>query len=95
MNRTHFRTASVPCMVLLLLTVAGCVSPTPNLDRHFGESVNLVKAQQTLYPEASRNTDPVKGIDGKAAKSAYDEYQKSYRVPEPQPNAFMIGVGGR
>jgi hypothetical protein len=93
MNRTHFfLTASVLCAVVL--AVAGCVSLTPNLDSHFGEAVNLVKAQQTLNPEAWRNTDPVKGMDGKAAKSAYDEYQKSYRVPEPQPSAFTIGVGG-
>lgn len=93
MNRTHFRTASVLCAVLLAVT--GCVSLTPNLDSHFGESVNLVKAQQTLNPEASRNTDPVKGIDGKAAKSGYDAYQKSYATPEPQTSAFTIGIGGR
>jgi hypothetical protein len=93
MNRTHFRITGIPCAVLLL-AIAGCVSRTPNLDRHFGEAVSLVKAQQTLNPEASRNTDAVKGMDGKAAKSAYDEYQKSYRVPEPQPNVFSIGISG-
>lgn len=93
MNRNQFRTASVLCAVLL--AVAGCVSLTPNLDSHFGEAVNLVKAQQTLYPEASLNTDPVKGMDGKAAKSGYDAYQKSYITPEPQTSAFTIGVGGR
>ena len=93
MNRTHFLTASGLCAVSLV--VAGCASLTPNLDSHFGEAVNLIKAQQTLNPEASRNADPVKGMDGKAATSAYHEYQKSYRVPEPQPSAFMIGVGGR
>lgn len=93
MNRTHFLTASVLCAVLF--AAAGCVSLTPNLDSHFGEAVNLAKAQQTLNPDAWRNTDPVTGMDGKAAKSAYAEYQKSYRTPEPQPNAFTIGVGGR
>jgi predicted component of type VI protein secretion system len=93
MNRTHFRIACVPCAVLLL-AIAGCVSKAPNLDRHFGEAVSLVKAQQTLNPDASRNNDPVKGMDGKAAKSAYDEYQNSYKAPQPQQNVFAIGLGG-
>lgn len=79
---------------LSLLIATGCTSNTPNLDRHFGASLNLVKAQQTLFPEAVRNTDPVNGMDGKAAKSAYDAYQKSYGVREPQNNAFTIGIGG-
>lgn len=96
MKRTHLSTASALfglCGVVLAIT--GCVPMTPNLDSQFGQSVNLLKAQQTLNPEASRNTDPVKGMDGKAAASAYDEYQKSYKAPEPQSNAFTIGVGGR
>jgi predicted component of type VI protein secretion system len=93
MNRIYFRLASVPCAVLLL-TVTGCVSRAPNLDSHFGEAVSLVKAQQTLNPDASRNNDPVRGMDAKAAKSAYDQYQKAYRAPDPQPNVFTIGIGG-
>ncbi len=91
MHRTHFCTVCAT----LLLAVAGCAPTTPNLDRHFGQGLNLAKAQQTLNPQAGRNLDPVNGIDGKAAKSAYDEYQKSFRVPAPQPNAFTIGVGVR
>jgi hypothetical protein len=91
MQRTHFCTIGTA----LLLAVAGCTSTTPNLDRHFGQGLNLAKAQQTLDPQAGRNLDPVSGIDGKAAKSAYDGYQKSFRVPAPQPNAFTIGVGVR
>ena len=91
MNRTHFRGASALCV---LLAVTGCVSTTPHLDSHFGEVVNLVKMQQTIDPEASRNTDPVNGMDGKAAKSAYDNYQQSYKTPQPQSGAFTIGIGG-
>jgi hypothetical protein len=93
MNCTRFRFASIPCAVMLL-AITGCVSRMPNLDSHFGEAVNLVKAQQMLNPDASRNTAPVQGMDGKAAKSAYDAYQKSYRVPEPQANVFSIGISG-
>lgn len=91
MDRNQFFIGSVAAA--LLLGVSGCAT-TPELDRHFGETVNMMKAQQTLNPSAALNTDPVKGIDGKAAKSAYDEYQESFRAPTPQPNAFTIGVAG-
>jgi hypothetical protein len=70
------------------------MAPTPHIDRHLGETVNLLKAQQTLNPEAARNTDPVSGLDGRAAKSGYDQYQRSFIVREPQPNPFVIGIGG-
>ena len=65
------------------------------LDSHFGESVALLKAQQIMYPDAYRNTDPVSGMDGKSGVSAYQRYQKSFSTPEPQTNVFAIGVGSR
>lgn len=92
MDQHQFRSGSVSAALLLALT--GCASTTPSLDRQFGQAVNLMKAQQTLNPHAALNPDPVNGVDGKAAKSAYDEYQKSFKVKEPQPNAFTIGIGG-
>jgi hypothetical protein len=92
MNCIQFRIRSMT-VALLLLGVTGCASKTPGLDRNFGEAVTMIKAHQTLSPGAAQNTDPVKGIDGQAAKSAYDEYQKSFKSPVPQPNAFTIGVG--
>jgi hypothetical protein len=90
MESKHFRSASL----VLSLAMAACTSTTPNLDQHFGEGVNLTKFQQMIDPQASRNRDPVHGIDARAAKSAYDEYQKSYRTPEPQSTSFTIGIGG-
>ncbi len=92
MTHNCIRIIAVLAVSLWLLTA--CAPQTPNLDRHFGETVSLIQAQQTLYPDASSNIDPVKGIDGKAAKSGYDEYQKSYKVPEQQASGFTIGVGG-
>lgn len=73
--------------------LAGCA--TPGNGPHLGQSVNLMMAQQTMDPQAALNTNPVKGLDGKAAKSAYDAYQKSFKTPEPQSNSFTIGVGAR
>lgn len=78
----------------LLLTA--CAPTTPRFDGQFGEAVNLARAQQTLDKDA-----PVKnahkgspGLDGRAAKSAVDNYQKSFKAPEPTPNVFTIGVSG-
>ncbi|MBK4733815.1 pilus assembly protein [Noviherbaspirillum pedocola] len=77
----------------LCLLIAGCVQPAPVLDSHLGDAVTMLKAQQIINPEAGRNPDPVAGIDGKAGKSGYDQYQKSYRAQEPQTNVFTIGIG--
>lgn len=98
MKRTPFltvKTLSVTTAICGTLGVfSGCTSVTPNLDAQFGQSVGLINAQQTLNPSASRNTNPVNGLDGVAAKSGYDAYQKSYAVPLPPSNAFTIGIGG-
>ena len=88
-----FNTSALLGLIAILISMTGCVSRTPYLDSHFGEAVNLLKAQQVLNPQASNNSDQVKGIDGRAGKSAYDAYQKSFSAPEPQSSAFTIGVG--
>ncbi len=73
--------------------LGGCTPVTPNWDARFGETVNMAVAAQTLHPDADRNQDPVAGIDGNAAQEAMTRYRKSFAAPEPQPNAFTIGVG--
>jgi hypothetical protein len=72
---------------------AGCTSTTPQLDSHFGEAVNLAKAQQTLNPDAAKNTAPVVGMDGRAAQQSVERYEKSFQQPPLQANPFVIGVG--
>jgi hypothetical protein len=74
-------------------TLVGCATNTPVLDEHFGEAVNAAKAQQTINPDASLNTDPVAGVDGQAANAAVDRYHKSFVQPPATTNVFNIGVG--
>jgi len=69
-----------------------CTSPTPRLDAHFGESVADMQKMQILNPGAERNAAVPAGIDGKAAASGYEQYQKSFKAPEPKNNIFTIGV---
>lgn len=80
--------------LLASIAFTGCISPAPNLDSHFGEAVNAAKAQQTINPDASLNTDPVVGMDGKAADATVDRYHKSFERQPATTNVFTIGVGG-
>jgi len=83
----------IPAALLASVALASCAAQTPNLDEHFGDAVNAAKAQQTINPDASQNTNPVLGIDGQAAKGTIDRYHKSYEQPSATPNIFNIGVG--
>lgn len=73
---------------------AGCVATTPYLDSRFGEAVNLAKAQQTINPDASRNTNPVNGIDGASATETMTRYKASFKAPAPTTITNTINVGG-
>lgn len=84
---------------ILLVLVAGvltaCTPTTPRLDTHFGESVETVRAQQTLNPQAALNTEPVPGIDGQAGDAAVDNYRNSFRHPGPPMRGVIdLGNGG-
>lgn len=80
--------------IVAILGLTGCVATSPDWDARFGEAARMSAAQQIIAPEASRDTSPVLGIDGKAAQGAMGEYQKSFVQPEPAPTMFTIGVGG-
>lgn len=80
---------------LLCAGLAGCMNTSPVWDANFGESVRTVRMMQTLNPNASYvNTDPVTGVDGRAATAAMDRYGQSFRQPDNSSNMFVIGVGG-
>jgi outer membrane murein-binding lipoprotein Lpp len=86
-------------LLMLAATVAATIAlsacgTSPRMDRRFGDSVRLTKAQQTLNPDARLNRSPVNGLDAQAAKAAYDNYQRSYATPEASSNGLSIGVGG-
>jgi hypothetical protein len=85
----------LPLCFLLGLSLGGCasLSRTPEWDRHFGDTVRVALAQQIIDPSAAANTAPVNGLDGRAARSAMDQYQKSFSAPEPQRDVLTIGVG--
>ncbi|MCP3023404.1 hypothetical protein [Cupriavidus basilensis] len=74
-------------------TLTGCMTSTPVYDTHFGEAVRTARVMQTLNPQASLNTDPVTGVDGRAATTAMDRYNSSFRAPQSDPNGYTVGIG--
>lgn len=76
------------------LLAAGCAQRAPRLESQMGQSLSMLKAQQTINPEASNNTDPVAGMDAKSAQAARDRYEQSFKTPVAPPprNAFTIGI---
>ncbi|MDQ9168913.1 hypothetical protein Q8A64_00660 [Oxalobacteraceae bacterium R-40] len=74
----------------IVFLLSACASVTPHLDANFGESARLATAQQTMYPDASRNNDPVNGIDGRSANEAVKRYYKSFQEPPPPPSLFRV-----
>jgi hypothetical protein len=84
----------------LLLTIAalttGCAPFSPRWDARFGEAVEIAKAQQTMNPEASLNTEPVQGVDGQAGDAMFDSYRNSFRTPQLLPRGIpsSLSSGG-
>ena len=79
----------------LVATLAGCAPTSPEFDRTFGETVPLLRAQQTLNANASVDNQKksVDGVDGRAAREAINRYHKSFAEPPAPTNVFNIGVG--
>ncbi|CBJ52063.1 hypothetical protein [Ralstonia solanacearum] len=77
----------------VVVVLAGCMTTTPYYDTHFGDAVRTVRVMQTLNPNASMNTDPVLGVDGRAATAAMDRYNGQFRAPQSDASAFTVGVG--
>lgn len=82
------------CLVGLAFLTGCAATTTPRLDETFGDAVNLAKARQTLNPDASRNADPVAGLDGVSSNDAIDRYYKTFKAPPPPTTVFNIGIGG-
>lgn len=84
----------LPGLLLIVAIVTGCAPISPRLDARFGEAVGIARAQQALNPEASLNTEPVKGIDGQAGDAIFDNYRNSFRNPQP-PLRGAVSIGTR
>lgn len=55
--------------------------PPTVLSEDFGQSFRWARENQILNPQASRNLEPVTGMDGKASKEALERYRGLYKKP--------------
>jgi len=75
-------------LVLASCCLQGCLSPTPHWDARFGDATRANLAAQVIDPAPANVTNPAAGIDGRAARAAYETYQRSYANPT-QPAALV------
>lgn len=92
MKTKSTRTTNHALLLIATGLLAACAPTTPRLDAHFGDAIGTAKAQQTINPQASLNTEPVPGIDGQAGDAIFDNYRNTFRNPRP-PMRGVIDVG--
>lgn len=79
--------------VTLASVLTACVETAPRYEAEFGHATRATLNAQIINPDAGKNPDPVAGLDGRAARDAINNYQKSFAEPKPAENVFNIGVG--
>jgi hypothetical protein len=88
MQARSTRWKALPALALVLGGgLQGCVAPTPYWDARFGSATRANLASQVIDP-APAGANPATGIDGRAARAAYEAYQRSFAQPE-QPAALV------
>jgi type IV pilus biogenesis protein CpaD/CtpE len=87
------KTLQVTTLLVLTGVQIACVEQAPRFEAEFGNATRATLNAQIINPDAGNNPDPVAGLDGRAARDAINNYQKSFAQPEPTPNVFNIGVG--
>jgi len=81
--------------IALLFLLMSCAGPT-RLETDYGNSSKLSKVNQIYDPEAEKNTEPVVGLDGKAAQTNTERYRKGFeKSPPPVPSTLTIGISGK
>jgi type IV pilus biogenesis protein CpaD/CtpE len=86
-------TLKIATVLVSVAALCACVEPAPRYEAEFGNSIRATLNAQIINPDAGNNPDPVAGLDGRAARDAINNYQKSFAKPEPAPNVFTLGVG--
>lgn len=78
-------------LLALTATLAGCAHTTPAWDNNFGTSVRASVAAQVVDPAAAANSNPVTGIDGRAARASQLRYERSYVAPSDHSSSMITG----
>ncbi len=76
---------------LIMIALVSCARPS-RLKMDYGTSAKLVVLNQTLNPEASKNLEPVTGMDGEAAEGVMERYRKGFEKTEAPPS-YIFNIG--
>ena len=79
----------------LVSVLTACAETAPRYEAEFGNATRATLKEQIINPNAGNNPDPVAGLDGRVARDAINNYQKSFAEPKPTENGFNIGVGNK
>lgn len=77
-------------LALLACGAPGCVSTTPHWDARLGAATRSNLAAQVIDPNGAAASNPSVGLDGRAARAAIENYQRSFARPELGPPAAMV-----
>ena len=80
-------------LAVLSAVLAGCAPVAPRWESSFGTSVRASVAAQVADPAAARNTNPVNGLDGRAADGVQSGYERSFALPVAHASAMISGSG--
>ena len=79
-------------LIVALSIFLGCAG-TPVLDSYWGDSLEAAKSNQIKNPEASKNLEPVTGLDGQVvADLVVPNYEKLFlEQAKKRPLDFELG----
>jgi hypothetical protein len=80
-------------LALLTAALGACAPVAPRWEKSFGDTVRASVASQVANPAAVRNTNPVAGLDGRAAEGVQAQYEHSFSTPTAQEPAMLSGSG--
>jgi hypothetical protein len=83
-------------VVLMLLVTTGCAHYGA-LEEDYGKSYRAALDGQTLNPAASKNLEPVTGLNGKAMEAVMNKYIESFSkkgYEQPAQQGFILAPAG-
>jgi hypothetical protein len=86
------RISSMAAALAAVSALAGCAQSSPRFDASFGASVRATMVAQVADPAAAGNTNPVTGIDGRAAAGSQQRYESSYGRPAEHQPAIPVSA---
>ena len=72
------RRTLIAAVVFTIVFIAGC-GHYGALTDDYGKSYNMAKQGQILNPDASKNLEPVTGLNGTAAEAVMKKYNDSFK----------------